>query len=130
MLFVNLSISDTLAMTFQSLPVAFMPFYGRFWPWSAFICKLYGCVGAIFGKISNVSKYALKIISMNLSSASGSICSLIAIGYDRYNIICTGLNANAMTWKNATLYIHMIWIYSFIISLPPFFGWGGYKLGK
>ena len=78
---------------------------------------------------TDLSKNDVHLIPLNFSSGAGSICSLIAIGYDRYNILCKGLNANTMTWKNATLYIQIIWIYSFIISIPPFFGWGGYKLG-
>ena len=78
---------------------------------------------------TDLSKNDVHLIPLNFSSGAGSICSLIAIGYDRYNIICMGLNANAMTWKNAYFYVQLIWIYSFAVSIPPFFGWGGYKLG-
>ena len=51
------------------------------------------------------------------------------IGYDRYNIICKGLDAKHMTWSGAFLCILCIWIYCVAVSVPPFFGWGGYALG-
>ena len=62
-------------------------------------------------------------------SGTSSALSLVMIGYDRYNIICKGLDAKHMTWGGAFLYILGIWIYCVAVSVPPFFGWGGYALG-
>ena len=60
---------------------------------------------------------------------TSSALSLVMIGYDRYNIICKGLDAKHMTWGGAFLCILGIWIYCIVVSVPPFFGWGGYALG-
>ena len=56
--------------------------------------------------------------------------NLVAIGYDRYNVICNGLAGSRLKYKHALLYILIIWAYSVGACIPPYFGWGAYKLGK
>jgi len=67
MFVVNLAFSDLCMMTTMGLPVVINSFTQRYWMWGAFGCKLYGCLGAIFGTCS--------------------IMTMVVIGYDRYNVI-------------------------------------------
>ena len=59
-----------------------------------------------------------------------SALSLLLIGYDRYNVIVKGINGFRMTYGGSCLFILAIWIYSILVCVPPFFGWGQYALGK
>ena len=59
-----------------------------------------------------------------------SALSLLLIGYDRYNVIVKGINGFRMTYGGSCLFILMIWIYSIVVCVPPFLGWGEYALGK
>ena len=56
--------------------------------------------------------------------------TLVVIGYDRYNVIVRGLNGFKMSYAIAIPTVILVWIYSIVTSVPPFFGWGGYALGK
>ena len=55
---------------------------------------------------------------------------MVAIGYDRYNVIVKGISGFRMTYPVALLIIISIYAYSTLICIPPFLGWGGYALGK
>ena len=55
---------------------------------------------------------------------------MVCIGYDRYNVIVKGMAGTRITYGMAVLMILCIWIYSTLICIPPFLGWGGYALGK
>lgn len=59
-----------------------------------------------------------------------AILSMVVIGYDRYNVIVKGFHGVKITPGIAFLIILMIWAYALAVHLPPFFGWGGYALGK
>ena len=48
---VNLAFSDLMMMTTQALPVGINAFASDSWIWSSFGCKLYACLGGIFGKL-------------------------------------------------------------------------------
>ena len=67
---------------------------------------------------------------MATSVGTGSALSLLLIGYDRYNVIVKGINGFRMTYGGSCLFILAIWIYSILVCVPPFFGWGEYALGK
>ena len=47
---VNLAFSDMMMMTTQSLPVALNAFASDKWMYGPLMCKVYACVGGIFGK--------------------------------------------------------------------------------
>ena len=54
---------------------------------------------------------------------------MVAIGYDRYNVIVKGMAGRRISYGMAILFILIIWIYCTLICIPPFLGWGGYALG-
>ena len=56
--------------------------------------------------------------------------TLVVIGYDRYNVIVRGINGFKMSYAVAIPIVILVWIYSIVTSVPPFFGWGGYALGE
>ena len=45
----NLAISDLLMMSTQGLPVAINAFMSEHFMYSSFMCRIYGCIGGIFG---------------------------------------------------------------------------------
>ena len=53
MFIVNLAFSDLCMMTTQGLPVAINAFVQDHWMWGALICKIYACIGGIFGNSIN-----------------------------------------------------------------------------
>merc|ERR1719422_715599 len=57
-------------MTTMGLPVVINSFTQRYWMWGAFGCKLYGCLGAIFGTCS--------IMTMVVIGYDNDIVSVIA----------------------------------------------------
>ena len=56
--------------------------------------------------------------------------SMVAYGFDRYNVMVKGLEGFEMTYQIAIGINVFIWIYCIAVCIPPFFGWGGYALGK
>ena len=70
-------------------------------------CKVYGFLGGVFGTCS--------------------IMTMVLIGYDRYNIIVKGLSGTRITSCMASYLLLLIWTYSILICIGPFFGWGNYK---
>lgn len=50
MFVVNLAFSDLCMMTSMGLPVTINSFLADHWIWGSFLCKIYGCLGALFGK--------------------------------------------------------------------------------
>jgi len=81
-------------------------FVQRYWMWGVFGCQLYAMVGAICG--------------------TTSILTMVVIGYDRYNVIVKGFNGVKITSGKAFVLLCMIWGYSTVVSMGPFFGWGAY----
>ena len=69
-------------------------------------CRLYGCLGAIFGTCS--------------------IMSMVVIGYDRYNVIVKGFSGKKISPGLAAGILGVIWAYSILICSAPFAGWGDY----
>ena len=72
--------------TTQALPVSINAFTSDHWMWGAQICRIYACVGAIFGKsnIRNVNFIELLTLTIFFSGTE-SLLTLVVIGYDRYN---------------------------------------------
>ena len=55
---------------------------------------------------------------------------MMVIGYDRYNTIVKGLKGEKISKCKALSITLAVWIYCICCASPPFFGWGGYQLGK
>ena len=53
---------------------------------------------------------------------------MIVIGYDRYNVIVKGLAGKRISAGMAAGLILGVWIYSTLITIGPFLGWGNYSL--
>ena len=134
MLMVNLAISDLCIFCSQGPLMFINAFASDFWMYGTLWCQLYGCTGGIFGNFFPLPIYLLYIymVQCNLTFAGTcSIITLVFIAYDRYHVIVYGI-AHAdqrITTRKAALIITFIWIYSVVACIPPFFGWGGYKLG-
>lgn len=105
---VNLALSDLCMYTTQALPLFINSLYSSVWLYGALGCKIYGFIGGVFGVCS--------------------IGTMLVIGYDRYNVIVKGFNGVKMTYGKALCIILCIWIYSVIVCVPPFLGWGKYAL--
>jgi len=108
MFVVNLALSDFCMMLTQAWPVIINAFTQRYWMWGKLGCQLYGATGAITGVCS--------------------ILTMVAIGYDRYNVIVKGLSGTKITSGVAFLILLLIWAYSVGVCCGPFFGWGAYKV--
>jgi len=61
---------------------------------------------------------------------TASIMTMVVIGFDRYNVIVKGFSGAKITGGKAAAILFVLWAYSAIGCIPPFFGWGGYSLGK
>lgn len=109
MFVINLALADLLMMTTMGPTVTINVFVQRYWLWGPFGCKLYGFTGAVMGVVS--------------------ICSMVVIGYDRYNVIVKGFNGVKITAGKALGILVAIWGYSIGISLPPLLDiWGGFTV--
>ncbi len=49
MFIVNLAISDSGIMLTQGPLMFINAFSSKYWMWGSFVCRLYGCLGGIFG---------------------------------------------------------------------------------
>ena len=63
---VNLAFSDLCMMTTQSLPVSINAFVQDVWMYGPLMCKVYACIGGIFGKfcylkITRTSQYTVRV---------------------------------------------------------------------
>jgi len=105
---VNLAFSDLCMMTTQGLPVVINAFAADHWMWGATVCRIYACLGGIFG--------------------TTSIVTMVVIGYDRYNVIVMGFKGAKITFPKAVLVLIVVWTYGIVGCCPPFWGWGGYAL--
>merc|ERR1712241_1337994 len=108
MFVVNLALSDFCMMLTQAWPVIINAFSQRYWMWGSLGCQLYGATGAITGVCS--------------------ILTMVAIGYDRYNVIVKGFSGTKISPGKAFLILLLIWAYAVGICCGPFFGWGAYKV--
>ena len=54
--------------------------------------------------------------------------TMVVLGYDRYNVIVKGIQASRITSSRAVAILVALWLFSSIGGIPPFFGWGDYKL--
>ena len=117
--------------TTQALPVSINAFTSDHWMWGAQICRIYACVGAIFGKSNLRNENFIELLMLTkFFSGTESLLTLVVIGYDRYNVIVKGMTGFKMTYGVALLVLLSTWVWVVLVSVPPFFGWGGYSLGE
>lgn len=55
-----------------------------------------------------------------------SITTLTVLSYERYCLVSCPFSASHLTNKGAKITIAFIWLYTFIVTAPPLFGWGKY----
>ncbi|XP_022092808.1 rhodopsin, GQ-coupled-like isoform X2 [Acanthaster planci] len=108
MLIVNLAFSD-ISMIITNFPLMFAStIYGK-WLFGDLVCEIYAFFGGLFGFMS--------------------IATMTAIALDRHYVICHSMEAmRTVTRRKAAYKILLVWIYSSIWSLLPFFGFGAYVL--
>jgi len=105
MLVLNLAFNDFIMISSMFPPMVVSCYY-RTWAFSPFACQLYGFIGSLCG--------------------CNSICTMIFITMDRYNVIVKGMSAKPLTSGGAMLRIAFVWTYSFCWTVLPFFGWNRY----
>nr|QWV42715.1 long wavelength sensitive opsin [Biphyllus sp. CRS 2021] len=105
LLVVNLAFSDFFMMFTMSPPMVINCYYET-WVLGPFMCELYGMFGSLFG--------------------CTSIWTMTFIALDRYNVIVKGLSAQPLTKKGALLRIFLIYAFSSLWTVAPFFGWNRY----
>lgn len=81
--------------------------YYETWVFGPLMCDLYAFFGSLFG--------------------SGSIWTMTAIAFDRYNVIVKGLSAKPMGIKGALARILAVWLFSGIWCVAPMLGWNRYS---
>ncbi|XP_071442471.1 opsin-1-like [Hetaerina americana] len=105
LLVVNLAVSDFLMMVFMC-PIMVVNCYYETWVFGPLACQVYGMTGSLFG--------------------CASIWSMVAIAFDRYNVIVKGLSGTPMTTKRAVLWNAFIWAHATMWTIFPMFGWNRY----
>lgn len=107
LLVVNLAVSDLIFSVFNGFPLLTVSSFHQKWMFGSVTCQLYGFIGGVFGLMS--------------------INTLTAISIDRYVVITRPLQASqTMTRSKVHLMIFFVWLFSIVLSVPPFFGWGAY----
>ncbi|CAG9819914.1 unnamed protein product [Phaedon cochleariae] len=76
------------------------------WIFGKTMCKMYGFFMAILG--------------------ISSITSLAVLAYERYTIVSKPFRNHGLTRKGALYLVAGIWLYSLLLTVPPFLGWGKY----
>ncbi|MCF6794485.1 7 transmembrane receptor, partial [Corynebacterium pseudokroppenstedtii] len=80
--------------------------FAETWILGPFMCEVYGMAGSLFGCVS--------------------IWTMVMIAFDRYNVIVRGMSADPLTSKKAAVQIFLVWAWSALWTLLPFFGWNRY----
>lgn len=64
-------------------------------------------------------------------SCLASMYSLMFVAINRYMAVAhSNFYTDAFTKKKVAIFIGIIWVWSFMLSIPPAFGWGDYKYHK
>ncbi|XP_037082980.1 LOW QUALITY PROTEIN: compound eye opsin BCRH2-like [Pollicipes pollicipes] len=106
MLVINLTLSDLVMTTTNHTAFIYNAFLGGAWQLGPRACEVAGFLGAVSGLCS--------------------ICSLVAISWDRYRVIVQSFNAAPLTTGKAFGIMLLIWGYTLAFTLLPFFGIGAY----
>ncbi|XP_050423767.1 rhodopsin-like [Adelges cooleyi] len=101
----NLASSD-FAVSILGNPVTLAAAITKGWIFGQTLCILYGFFNALLG--------------------IASITTLSVLAYDRYLMIRYPFSSRRLTRETALYAIAGIWIYAFIVTGPPLFGWNRY----
>nr|BAQ54855.1 opsin, long-wavelength sensitive type [Anax parthenope] len=104
-LVVNLAFTDFFMMIIMC-PFMLINCYYETWVFGQLMCQLYAFFGSLFG--------------------CTSIWTMVLIAFDRYNVIVKGLSSKCLTIRKALTEITLVWVHSFVWTLPPLFGWNRY----
>lgn len=106
MLVINLTLSDLLLTISNHTAFIYNAFLGGAWQLGPRLCEVCGFLGAVSGL--------------------ASICSLVAISWDRYRVIVLSFNAAPLTVGKSLFIMIVIWAYTMAFTILPFFGIGAY----
>ncbi|XP_050524855.1 rhodopsin-like [Daktulosphaira vitifoliae] len=101
----NLAVSD-FAVSLVGNPVTLAAAITKGWIFGQTICVMYGFFMGLFG--------------------ISSITTLSVLAYDRYLMIRYPFSTRRLTNESAIYAIASIWVYAFIVTGPPLFGWSHY----
>ncbi|ELU16813.1 hypothetical protein CAPTEDRAFT_124377 [Capitella teleta] len=110
-LIVNLAVADFL-MTTLGLPLTIYSAFSPRWPFSNSVCQLYGFSGGLFG-----------LTSINTQAA---------IAIDRCLVLIRSQKAQPVrrSHRQTAFVVAIPWLYAFLWSVPPLYGWNGYRLDE
>uniref|UniRef100_M3XKL7 Vertebrate ancient long opsin b n=1 Tax=Latimeria chalumnae TaxID=7897 RepID=M3XKL7_LATCH len=106
---VNLSLADFLVSLIGGTISFFTNLRGYFFlgPWA---CVLEGFAVTFFGIVA--------------------LWSLAVLAFERYFVICRPMGNVRLRGKHAALGLLFVWVFSFIWTIPPTFGWSSYTTSK
>ncbi|TMS09642.1 Vertebrate ancient opsin, partial [Larimichthys crocea] len=105
LLLINISISDLLVCVLGT-PFSFAASTQGRWLIGDAGCVWYGFANSLFGIVS--------------------LISLAVLSYERYSTMMTPTEADSTNYCKVSLGIALSWVYSFIWTMPPLFGWSSY----
>ncbi|VEL07045.1 unnamed protein product [Protopolystoma xenopodis] len=105
MLIINLAVSDMSFAAINGFPLKTIASFNMRWGWGKLACELYGFAGGVLG--------------------FNSIFSLAFISVDRFFVIAQPFQTlKTLTYARAIGMIIASWLWSLMLSVPPFFGFG------
>ncbi|XP_023223957.1 visual pigment-like receptor peropsin isoform X3 [Centruroides sculpturatus] len=106
-LLINLAIAD-LGICLFGFPFSSSSSFANKWLYGDGGCQWYAFMGFLFG--------------------SAHIATLVALGLDRYFVLCNLNTRRRLIFRRYYLMIIVIWIYALFWSVMPLLGWGRYNL--
>ncbi|KAA3672659.1 r-opsin [Paragonimus westermani] len=109
-LIVNLAVSDLAFTLLMGFPIKTLAAFNQFWGWGKRACELYGFAGGFLG--------------------FASLTTLAFIALDRYLAVIHPLQSQPrlQSGSRVSKFLLMIWLWALTWSIPPFFGYGSYRL--
>ncbi|XP_078616763.1 melanopsin-like [Branchiostoma floridae x Branchiostoma japonicum] len=105
----NLAITNAL-MCVATVPTFVASSFSRKWIFSDTVCQMTGFMAGWFG--------------------TQSICTLAAIALDRCIAITLPMTGKLSRGRRAIISIVVVWLWSLVWCLPPFFGWNKWSMQK
>eukprot|EP00095_Tigriopus_kingsejongensis_P002849 snap_masked-scaffold442_size170051-processed-gene-0.6 protein:Tk02849 transcript:snap_masked-scaffold442_size170051-processed-gene-0.6-mRNA-1 annotation:"hypothetical protein TcasGA2_TC007259" len=99
----NMIFSDS-CIAFYGVPVDFMASYGYGWKLGKKLCLTTGFILTTVGTVS--------------------ICTLATLSVQRYMTLLCPERFKISSYSTSGFMVVSIWLYTFTVSVPPFFGWG------
>lgn len=108
LLVMNLAVSDFLLMLALFPECCYNFFLGGPWRFGEMGCQIHAFMGALFGY--------------------NQIFTLVAISYDRFNVIVRGFSGTPLTFSRSVSIITLSWVWALGWSICPLIGWGSYAM--